>query len=123
MSRIRARAALACAAFLAGFSPALAEVRIHDGPTGACVSKGLLQASFDAPPRDPFAGLKGSHEGYIGVAKTNVLEDLKKEAARLGANRIVVRQATSTGTRGFGPRTGPSADWEATRFTAEAFKC
>ena len=54
--------------------------------------------------------------------RTGLFDDLKKQAAQLGGNRIVIRQGISTGTRTMIHGASIPA-WEGTTFVAEAYKC
>ena len=116
--------ALAIATVTAGgMAGAEPNVRIADPSLKGCAVKGTVQATVTAPEFPTLGVLSGQAPPLFGILKTNAIAELKQKAAALGANRIVLRHATSAGTRSFHPRTGGSAEWETTTLTAEAYRC
>jgi hypothetical protein len=99
------------------------DVRIADPSLKGCTVKGVVQAKVTAPQFPTFGFLSGDAPPLFGILKTDAIAELKQKAAALGANRIVLRHATSSGTRSFHPRAGASAEWEATNLTADAYRC
>jgi len=99
------------------------DVRIADPSLKGCTVKGIVQATVTAPEFPALGFLSGQMPPLAGIIKTSAIAELKQKAAALGANRIVLRHGTSAGTSSFHPRTGRSAEWEATTLTAEAYRC
>jgi hypothetical protein len=108
---------------LGGSHAAESDVRIADPSLRGCTVKGVVQAKVTAPQFPALGFLTGDAPPLFGILKTDAIADLKLKAAQLGANRIVLRHATSTGTRSYHHRTGASAEWEATVVTADAYRC
>ena len=96
-------------------------VILHGGSTKGCSVKGIIRASFE-PPKSEGEGLFGG-EQVFGFIDSRVIGDLKRQAAALGANRIVIRDTVSEGTRYSHPRMVPWANWIRTTLIAEAVKC
>ena len=99
------------------------DVRIADASLKGCTVKGVVQAKVTAPQFPTFGFLTGDAPPLFGILKTDAIAELKQKAAAVGANRIVLRHATSSGTRTYHPRAGRSAEWEATILTADAYRC
>jgi hypothetical protein len=99
------------------------DVRIADPSLKGCTVKGVVQAKVTAPQFPTFGFLTGDAPPLFGILKTNAIAELKQKAVELGANRIVLRHGTSSGTRSYHPRAGTSAEWEATILTADAYRC
>jgi hypothetical protein len=108
---------------LAGSGAAEPDVRIADPSLRGCTVKGVVQAKVTAPQFPALGFLTGDAPPLFGILKTNAIAELKQKAAELGANRIVLRHGTSSGTRSYHQRTGTSAEWEATVVTADAYRC
>ncbi len=111
----------AAAVFFAGAGSCGAEGVTVAGSSKGCTVKGIVQTKFD-PPRT-VQGILQKYPPVNGVVEPSPLEDLKRQAAALGANRIVIRDSVSEGMRSFGARTGTSYEWYNTTLTAEAVKC
>jgi hypothetical protein len=110
-------------AAVANLRAAEPDVRIADPSIKGCTVKGVVQAKVTAPQFPTFGFLSGDAPPLFGILKTDAIAELKQKAAALGANRIVLRHGTSSGTRSFHPRAGRSAEWEATILTADAYRC
>jgi len=108
---------------VAGSRAAEPDVRIADPSLKGCTVKGVVQAKVTAPQFPTFGFLTGDAPPLFGILKTDAVAELKQKAAAVGANRIVLRHATSSGTRTYHPRAGRSAEWEATILTADAYRC
>jgi hypothetical protein len=114
---------LATAVFLSGTGVSGADNRVivSSGSTKGCAVKGIVKVTFEPPKTVQVLFSKSPPPS--GIVEPSPIEDLKRQAAALGANRIVFRDSVSEGWRGNGPRTGPSASWERTTLIAEAVKC
>jgi len=99
------------------------DVRIADPSLKGCTVKGVVQAKVTAPQFPTLGFLTGDAPPLFGILKTDAVAELKQKAAAVGANRIVLRHAVSSGTRSYHPRAGRSAEWEATNLTADAYRC
>lgn len=99
---------------------AAAEVRFYAGPLQSCAVKGIIKSQAFEVPQPSFLGTDFTVPRFIGVA---AIADLKRQAAALGANRIVVRNVPSEGSRSFGTRTGAGAEWTGSVIVAEAYRC
>ena len=99
------------------------DVRIADPSLKGCAVKGVVQAKVTAPQFPTFGFLTGDAPPLFGILKTDAIAELKQKAAALGANRIVLRHGTSSGSRTYHPRAGTSAEWEATVLTGDAYRC
>lgn len=119
--KLRRVLCIAAAVFFAGAGGGWAEGVIVGGSSKGCIVKGIVQTTFD-PPRTVEV-LFQKVTGTNGLVEPSPLEDLKRKAAALGANRIVIRDSVSEGIRSFGSRTGARAEWHNTTLTAEAVKC
>jgi len=108
---------------VAGSRAAEPDVRIADPSLKGCTVKGVVQAKVTAPQFPTLGFLTGDAPPLFGILKTDAVAELKQKAAAVGANRIVLRHATSSGTRTYHPRAGRSAEWEATILTADAYRC
>ena len=108
---------------VAGSRAAEPDVRIADPSLKGCTVKGVVQAKVTAPQFPTFGFLTGDAPPLFGILKTDAVAELKQKAAAVGANRIVLRHAVSSGTRSYHPRAGRSAEWEATNLTADAYRC
>jgi hypothetical protein len=116
-------AVIAAVVFVVVARAAEPDVRIADPSLKGCTVKGVVQAKVTAPQFPTFGFLTGDAPPLFGILKTDAVTDLKQKAAALGANRIVLRHGTSSGTRSYHPRAGNSAEWEATILTADAYRC
>jgi hypothetical protein len=96
-------------------------VIVYSGSTKGCAVKGIVQVTFEPPKTVQVLFEKSPPPS--GIVEPSPIEDLKRQAGALGANRIVFRDSVSEGMRGNGPRTGASAKWERTTLIAEAVKC
>jgi hypothetical protein len=114
---------IATAVFLSstGVSGADNRVIVSSGSTKGCAVKGIVKVTFEPPKTQQV--LIEKFPPPSGIVEPSPIEDLKRQAAALGANRIVFRDSVSEGWRGNGPRTGPRASWERTTLIAEAVKC
>jgi len=114
---------LATAVLLLGTRVSGADNRVivYSGSTKGCVVKGIVQVTFEPPKTVQVLFEKSPPPS--GIVEPSPIEDLKRQAGALGANRIVFRDSVSEGMRGNGPRTGASAKWERTTLIAEAVKC
>ncbi len=110
----------AAAVFFTGAGAKAEGVTVGNSSKG-CVVKGIVQVKFE-PPKTVDAILK-KIPPRVGFAEPSPLEDLKRQAAALGANRIVIRDGVSEGVVSYGPRTGRGFEWYNTTLTAEAVKC
>jgi hypothetical protein len=110
-----------CAAAVFFTGAAKAEGVTIGSSSKGCVVKGIVQVKFE-PPKTVDAILK-KIPPRVGFAEPSPLEDLKRQAAALGANRIVIRDGVSEGVVSYGPRTGRGFEWYSTTLTAEAVKC
>jgi len=115
--------ALAITLLAAGPNAAERDVHIADPSLRGCTVKGIVQATVKAPEFPAFGFLSGQTPQLFGILKTDAIAELKQKASALGANRIVLRHGTSTGTISYHQRTGRSAEWRATTLTAEAYRC
>ena len=115
------RVLCAAIAFFAGAGACGAEGVIVGASSKGCTVKGLVQTTFE-PPRTVKSFPKDVPP-VSGIVEPSPLEDLKRKAAALGANRIVIRDGVSEGMRSWGAHTGPGFDWYNTTLTAEAVKC
>jgi hypothetical protein len=121
--KLRRILCLATAVFLSGTGVCSADNRVivSSGSTKGCAIKGIVKITFE-PPKTVQVFIEKSPPPN-GIVEPSPIEDLKRQAAALGANRIVFRDSVSEGMRGYGQRTGASAKWESTTLIAEALKC
>jgi hypothetical protein len=87
-----------------------------------CTVKGLIRSTFE-PTKATGTALFGNVIPMHAVVDSPAIEDLKRQAAVLGANRIIIRDAVSEGTTMFRPQTGTVPDWHNTTIIAEAVRC
>ena len=99
------------------------DVRIADPSLSGCAVRGIVQATVTAPDLSPLRLLSGQMPPLAGLLDTNAISELKQKAAALGANRIVLRHGSSTGTITYHSQAGRSAEWQTTTLTAEAYRC
>lgn len=99
------------------------DIRFTNGPVAHCIVKGVITAHLQAPESSTVDIVTGARKAAAGVIETGALADLKRQAAALGANRIVVRDINSEGTIAFGPRIGKAVGWDASKIVAEALRC
>jgi len=114
---------LATAVILSGTGVSGADTRVivSSGSTKGCAVKGIVKVTFEPPKTQQV--LIDKFPPPSGIVEPSPIEDLKRQAAALGANRIVFRDSVSEGMRSYGQRTGAGAKWERTTLIAEAVKC
>lgn len=114
--------AIVAGATMAG---ANADVRFISGPPSGCSVKGIIKAQYVVPERG-IAIIVAPRDSTIGILDAGVaggaLANLKRQAAGLGANRIIVRSIPAAGSLTMGSR-GSSADWTGGEIIAEAYRC
>jgi len=104
-----------CGSVSASFAAGNKDIRIiyPDALGNACEVRGIVKSSVKRPV--PLSA-------EVPIMQTGLFDDLKKQAAQLGGNRIVIRQGISTGTRTM-IHGASIPTWEGTTFVAEAYKC
>jgi hypothetical protein len=103
--------------------PASAEsgVIVYGGSAKGCVVKGIVRTTFEPPKTRKFLWM--SAPPFQGLVSPDVIDDLKRKAAALGANRIIFRDASSEGIIRYEHGGVTSREWTRTTLIAEAVKC
>lgn len=96
-------------------------VIVYNGSTKGCVIKGIVRTTFEPPQTRKFLWM--SAPPFQGFVSSDVIDDLKRKAAALGANRINIRDAASEGRLHHVHGGGVYGEWINTTLIAEAVKC
>ena len=114
-------AAIVALGISVGQASAESGVIVYGGSTKGCIVKGIVRSTFNPPQTRKFLWM--SAPPFHGFGSSDTIDDLKRKAAALGANRIIIRDTASEGYIRHVRGGGIGKEWINTTLIAEAVKC